>query len=131
MPFLDTSLFDWRNDIPSLFLRMVPAKFDNLLFVGYLNSPSGIGNLVNTMARFVSSYILGKQRDTEEWRTVRRMAESGNQLDLGQGRFMNTARHDVEVDLWKFLRSANFVTSKLQGGTALPMLVANAQLLDA
>ncbi|MDR3460902.1 MAG: NAD(P)-binding domain-containing protein [Beijerinckiaceae bacterium] len=129
MPFLDRSLFDWSTEIPSLFLRMIPATFDNLLFVGYLNSPSGIGNLVNTMARFVTSYIAGRKRDTEAWRTVRRMAESHTQLDLGQGRFMSTARHEVEVDLWKFLRSVNFVTSKLQGGMPGPSPAEDARLV--
>jgi hypothetical protein len=118
IPFLDRSLFDWRKNIPSLFLRMVPAEFDNLLFVGYLNSPSGIGNLVNTMARFVTNYIKARRLDSEAWRTVRKMATSGYRLDLGQDRFMKTDRHMLEVDLWKFLKSVNYVSSKLEGNSA-------------
>ncbi|MFA5951021.1 MAG: NAD(P)-binding domain-containing protein [Hyphomicrobium sp.] len=116
LPFLATSVFDWRRELSSNFLRMVPERFDNLLFVGYLNSPSGIGNLVNTMARFATNYILAKERDSDEWRTVRRIAKSNSGLDLGEARFMKTARHEFEVDLWKFLRAANFITAKLQAG---------------
>lgn len=113
IPFLDPAIFDWRDKLSSTFLRMVPAEFDNLLFVGYLNSPSGIGNLVNTMARFVVSYVQGRQQDAEAFRIVRHIAQAHERLDLGQGRFMQTDRHRHEVDLWKFLRSVNFVTAKL------------------
>lgn len=113
IPFLDPEIYDWPNKLHATFLRMVPAEFDNLLFVGYLNSPSGIGNLVNTMARFVVSYVQGRQQDSDAFRVVRRMAEAPERLDLGQGRFMQTDRHRHEVDLWKFLRSVNFVTAKL------------------
>lgn len=113
IPFLDREIYDWDTKLPSTFLRMVPAEFDNLLFVGYLNSPSGIGNLVNTMARFVVSYVRGRQQDSEAFHIVRRIAQNHERLDLGQGRFMQTDRHRHEVDLWKFLRSVNFVTAKL------------------
>lgn len=115
IPFLSTEIFDWRRDLPNLFLRMVPFQFENLLFVGYLNSPSGIGNLVNTMARFVVNYILAKDRNDPNWRKLRNIVEEKTKLDLGEERFVGTARHAYEVDLWKFLRSVNFISAKIDG----------------
>jgi cation diffusion facilitator CzcD-associated flavoprotein CzcO len=131
LPFLDTAIFDWQNGLSSTFLRMVPAQFDDLLFVGYLNSPSGIGNLVTTMARFAASYILARQQQTDAWHTVRRVAQDHANLDLGQGRFMHTARHEFEVDLWKFLRSVNYVTAKLSSERPAARVTAEPARLNA
>lgn len=114
LPFLSRDVFDWQSELASIFLTMVPESHDNLLFVGYLNSPSGIGNLVNTMARFVTGYIEARDRNSNSWRNIRRIAKNSSSLDLGRARFMKTARHEFEVDLWKFLRAVNFITAKLQ-----------------
>lgn len=114
LPFLSTHNFDWKNELSSLFLRMVPAQYDNLLFVGYLNTPSGIGNIVNTLSRFTVAYIKARSQQTSAWETFKKMKIFNNQLDLGEGRFMKTERHNYEVDLWKYIKSINFMTSKLE-----------------
>jgi cation diffusion facilitator CzcD-associated flavoprotein CzcO len=117
LPFLSNEVFDWRENMNSLFLRMVPAEHDDLLFVGYLNSPSGIGNLANIMSRFVSSYIQARTMKTQAWQALNQMKISPSSLDLGQQRFMKTSRHKYEVDLWKYIKAVNFVTAKLQSTT--------------
>lgn len=130
MPFLSREIFDWRIQLPNLFLRMVPSKFDDLLFVGYLNSPSGIGNLVNTMARFVVNYISANERKDDSWRKMRNIVESNIAIDLGEGRFVNTARHAYEVDLWKFLKSVNFLSTKLDVRRAANSEFAGRELMS-
>ncbi|MEW6438297.1 MAG: NAD(P)-binding domain-containing protein [Pseudomonadota bacterium] len=114
MSFLDGSGFDWKQSFHSLFLRMVPVEVDNLLFVGYLNTPSGIGNLANIMGRFVSAYVAARERNGEAFSTFLKLKQNGKMVDLGQSRFMKTIRHEYEVDLWKYIKAVNFVTSKLQ-----------------
>ncbi len=131
LPFLSTQTFNWQEELSSAFLRIVPWQFNNLLFVGFLNSPSGIGNLVNTMARFVVNYISAKERNDEAWNRVRNIVESRVPLDLGQGRFVHTARHAYEVDLWKFLRSDNFITAKLDTDRREGKAVAERELMSA
>ncbi|TFH87347.1 NAD(P)/FAD-dependent oxidoreductase [Billgrantia azerbaijanica] len=114
LPFLPTDTYDWRTQFNSLFLRMIPPEYDDLLFVGYLNTPSGIGNLANMMGRFVSSYVQARTRQTPAWHTLQQMKLQPSLLDLGQQRFMKTRRHEYEVDLWKFIKAVNFMTTKLQ-----------------
>lgn len=113
LPFLSTDLFDWQHKLSSLFLRLVPEEFDDLLFVGYLNTPSGIGNVVNILSRFVVAYYKARELNTPAWQTFQKMKKQADLLDLGQDRFMKTARHNFEVDLWKYIKSINFMTSKL------------------
>lgn len=113
LPFLDKQVFDWHRELPGLFLRMVPKQFEDLLFVGYLNTPSGIGNLANIMGRFVSAYIGARERGSSAFTTVSQLKLRPEALDLGRDRFMQTERHDHEVDLWKFIKAVNFVTGKL------------------
>jgi len=121
LPFLPQDICDWRREFGSLFLRMVPQAFDDLLFVGYLNTPSGIGNLANIMGRFVSTYARARMHRTPAWDTFQQMKRQPSLVDLGQQRFMGTARHRFEVDLWKFIKALNFTTGKLQEGLPEPV----------
>lgn len=114
MPFLPLATYNWEEKLHSLFLRMVPAEYDDLLFVGYLNTPSGIGNLANMMGRFVASYVQARSLQSPAWETLQKMKQHPSMLDLGQDRFMQTQRHEHEVDLWKYIKAVNFVTSKIQ-----------------
>lgn len=114
LPFLSTETYDWKNDFDALFLRMLPHNHDNLLFVGYLNTPSGIGNLANIMGRFVASYIQARTLRTRAWQTLQQAKLRPELVDLGQQRFMRTERHAYEVDLWKFIKTLNFMTARLQ-----------------
>lgn len=113
LPFLPAEIFDWRHQLSSLFLRMIPKEYDNLLFVGYLNTPSGIGNIVNTLSRFVVAYLKARQQQSPAWETLQKIKFQSDMLDLGQDRFMHTERHTYEVDLWKYIKAINFMTSKL------------------
>nr|WP_320166347.1 NAD(P)-binding domain-containing protein [uncultured Methylophaga sp.] len=113
MPFLSTTIFNWKKDLNKLFLRVVPESHDDLLFVGYLNTPSGIGNLVNTLSRFVVAYILAYQSKQPSWHTFKKIKKNSQKLDLGELRFMDSPRHAYEVDLWKYIQAINFMTAKL------------------
>ncbi len=129
LPFLSTDLFDWQQELSSLFLRMVPKNFDDVLFVGYLNTPSGIGNIVNILSRFVVSYLNAKSQQSAAWHTFQEMKLYSNSLDLGQDRFMKTDRHSYEVDLWKYIKSINFITSKLNQTDAVDNIqISNTNL---
>ncbi len=114
LPFLDASLYDWKGCFNNLFLRMIPQEFDDLMFIGYLNTPSGIGNLANIMGRFAAEYVQAFRAQSPAFQTLRQMKHHPEQLDLGQQRFMNTQRHEHEVDLWKFIKSVNFISARLQ-----------------
>lgn len=116
LPFLSSENFDWENKLSDLFLRTVPVEYDNLVFVGYLNTPSGIGNLVNILSQFVLAYFKARENNTESWKILNAVKKHSGRLDLGQDRFMKTARHSYEVDLWKYIKSLNYVTMQLNKG---------------
>jgi hypothetical protein len=127
LPFLPVEIFDWRHELSSLFLRMVPAQHDDLLFMGYLNTPSGIGNIVNTLSRFAVAYLKAREQQTPAWETFRKIKTQSHLLDLGQGRFMHTERHSYEVDLWKYIKAINFMTAKLNAAQAAERPAATTQ----
>lgn len=114
LSFLDKAHFDVDAEFDSLFLRMVPRQYDNLIFVGYLNTPSGLGNVLNIKARFVASYIQAQSVRSENWDRFQMLKQQPGLLDLGHARFMRTERHRFEVDLWKYIRAVNYVTGKLR-----------------
>jgi hypothetical protein len=118
LSFFDPAHFDARTELDRLFLRMVPQRHDNLLFVGYLNTPSGLGNLLNITARFVAACLRARIAGSDNWQHFLQIKQQPERLDLGQARFMATDRHRFEVDLWKYIRAVNFVTGKLLSGAA-------------
>lgn len=126
--FFDPRDFDTATELDRLFLRMVPQRHDNLLFVGYLNTPSGLGNVLNITARFVAAYLRSRIARSDNWKRFLELRLHPEQLDLGQGRFMHTERHRYEVDLWKYIRTVNFVTGKLLSDAAAPAAPRNEAL---
>ena len=114
LSFMDKAHFDAAREFDDLFLRIVPQRHDNLMFVGYLNTPSGLGNVLNIKARFVVACIEACRARSDNWIRFQTLKRQPALLDLGQQRFMNTERHRFEVDLWKYIRALTYVTGKLR-----------------
>jgi cation diffusion facilitator CzcD-associated flavoprotein CzcO len=113
MPFFARGDFNVAAEFPELFLKIVPRRHDDLLFCGYLNTPSGIGNVANIMGKFVAAYIGARARDSDAFHAFQALKAHPTPVDIGEARFMKTARHRSEVDLWKFIKTLNFVTGRL------------------
>ncbi|GLK76846.1 flavin-binding monooxygenase [Methylopila jiangsuensis] len=113
LPFLSGAGFDAKADLGGAFLKVLSGRYDNLIYVGYLNTPSGIGNIANIVGKFVSKYLISKNEKSPGWIRLKSIQSSGAQIDLGQDRFMKTSRHSHEVDLWKFIKTINFISSEL------------------
>jgi cation diffusion facilitator CzcD-associated flavoprotein CzcO len=111
-PFLSERVLRWKGGRPDLYMYLVHPEYDNLVFFGYINSPSGLGNLVNTGGRFLAEYFKAYERNSKAFQVFRGM-KSRPEPDLGQGRFMKTQRHSTEVDLWKLIKTLNFLRSKI------------------
>jgi thioredoxin reductase len=95
-----------------LFLGMFHRHADGLVFCGYLNAASGLGNLLNCGGGLVADYLIARARQTEAYHAFRRLVQ-GPEPDIGRDRFMKTPRHRVEADLWKAIRVINFLRSVL------------------
>lgn len=118
LPFMDAATNNIKREIQTSFLRMASRQYETLLFVGYLNTPSGIGNVANIMGRFAAAYFGAREVDGSAWHRLQAMIASGQAVDLGEERFMDTDRHAFEVDLWKFIKAVNFMTAKLNSDVA-------------
>lgn len=114
LPFLASDTFDAKADLSSAFLKVLSRRHDNLIYVGYLNTPSGIGNLGNVIGRFIASYLVARNENNGGWNRLKRLIDQEAKIDIGQNRFMNTPRHSYEVDLWKFIKAMNFLSSELR-----------------
>lgn len=116
LPFIDEKLIDWKNGLSHLFMNAIPLNYDNIAFIGYFNIPSGYGNLANAGGRFLSAYFQAKERKTKSWHIFNRLKQHMNEIDIGKEQFVNTERHIHELDLWKYIKTANFLRNKLELG---------------
>ncbi|MBB2964258.1 NAD(P)/FAD-dependent oxidoreductase [Methylobacterium sp. R2-1] len=114
LPFFNKSDFDAAEDLKSAFLKVASRRYDDLLYVGYLNTPSGLGNVGNVLGSFTAAYLQGRAGATAGWQKFQLLKRENAPVDLGQERFMRTKRHSHEVDLWKFIKTMNFLSAKLR-----------------
>jgi hypothetical protein len=66
------------------------------------------------------AYLKARDQQTPAWDTFQKIKLQSDLLDLGQDRFMHTERHNYEVDLWKYIKAINFMTSKLSLSQVVP-----------
>ncbi len=111
--FLVRRLADW-DGLHRFLSQRVPLKYDNIMFVGYFNIPSGFGNIANTCSRLVANYFLGKRKQSTAWKTINRLKRKRDQIDIGQSQFVSTRRHAYELDLWKYVKTVNFMNERLE-----------------
>ncbi|QCN99957.1 hypothetical protein D3093_32510 (plasmid) [Azospirillum argentinense] len=113
-PFLPEGLVTWRGLRPELFASVFHPDHETLCFVGTRNAAGGFGNVSNACSAMLSAYVHAMERQTPSFRVVREMCR-GPGPDLGQDHFLRSDRHDIEVDLWKFIKLLNFLRTKLEG----------------
>lgn len=111
-PFLSPELrpSDGARD---LYLSMFHPRADGLLFCGYFNAASGLGNLLNCGGALIAEYFLARHARSEAFHVLRRLVR-GPEPDIGRDRFLDTPRHRVETDLWKAIKVINFLRSVLR-----------------
>lgn len=114
MPFLSPDIIDWPAGVHHFFLNALPQSHDNIAFAGYFNIPSGFGNIANTLSRFLANYFVSKRAGSQAWQVLRQLKRHGGDIDVGRGQFIATRRHDHELDLWKYIKTVNFLTEKLE-----------------
>jgi thioredoxin reductase len=101
-PFLGEDIFHWDSRLSELFLRSFHRKHDRLIFCGHINAPAGFGNLINTMGVLLVAYLKALDRETSAIQKFRRLKLGANP-PVARAKFIQTPRHDAEVDLWQLL----------------------------
>ncbi|MEJ2416096.1 MAG: hypothetical protein P8Y45_04035 [Exilibacterium sp.] len=116
IPFLDPSIIDWEKGLNHLFLNCLPMNMDNILFAGYFNIPSGFGNIANNCSRFVANYFTARRNKTHAWNVINKIKHYREDIDVGQQQFVNNRRHAHELDLWKYIKTVNYLNEKMEAG---------------
>ncbi len=101
-----------QDNLDQLFMYMFSKQFDNLFFAGFLNAPSGLGNLANAAGRLLTNYVKALITQAPVLQIFNQLKQGPN-LDLGQDIYIKTPRHKLEVDMWKFIKAVNFLSTKL------------------
>lgn len=121
MPFLDSGLIDWTQGLHHLFLNCLPLNWDNILFAGYFNIPSGFGNLANNCSRFIANYFTSRRQNSRAWKVINEIKHQRDQVDLGQSQFVQNRRHAHELDLWKYIKTVNFLNEKMEADMSVKL----------
>lgn len=113
VPFLAPEHLDWADGWLDLFLTIFHRRYDNLFFVGYHNAPSGLGNVTNAVSHCLAAYVQAREQAAPAYRIFQHLKRTARPT-LGHERFIQTDRHNYEVDLWKYIRALNFLRGKLE-----------------
>jgi len=97
-PFFEPGTFDWDNalDVP-LYLKMMPAGYPTLDFIGLFQPIGCIWPLAELQARVVAQQILGRLERPAD--LPKRIAD---EIASPHWRFERTPRHAIEVDTYDF-----------------------------
>jgi hypothetical protein len=110
-PFLDKSIVG-ADPLADLYAHTLHRRSSTLALFGFINAASGFGNLANVGGGFLVDYIRAHERNSRGYQVLNQMKQ-GPEPDLGQGRFIKSERHRVEVDLWMYLRFLSALRAKL------------------
>jgi len=116
LPFLDDEYLNWQDNYPDIYCYIFHKYYDNLFFSGYFNSPSGLGNLVNSGGSMLSAYIKALEKDTKAIKIFRKL-KLAEEPDLGNSMFYQSPRHKYEVDLWSVVKLMNELRVKFLEST--------------
>lgn len=112
-PFLpdDVNIID-QDDLDKLYMYTFHRDIDNLMFAGYINAPAGLGNVANSVGQLLAHYIKCLVANSPAISIFNQLKQGPNP-DLGHEKYIKTKRHKLEVDLWKFIKAVNYLTTKL------------------
>lgn len=108
--FVGTELEGLNDDLNDLFIYMFSRNYNNLIYLGFINSASGLGNLANAGGKLLESYYQARDKNTQAYQTFCRLKQGPNP-DIGQGEFYQSHRHKQEVNLWKYLKTLSYLTN--------------------
>lgn len=110
--FLPQHYAHHRDLLNELFMYTFHKHYNNLLFAGLFNTASGLGNVVNTTGNLLSAYLIARKHNSQNYQLFNKIIKH-KKLDLGQDIYINNYRHDFEIELWRFIKSANTLRLKL------------------
>lgn len=112
-PFLEKKYLSWKENFPDLYAYSFHKEYDNLVFAGYVNSPSGLGNLINIYGKTLVSYLNALKKKTKAINIFNKIKQESNP-ELGNGVYIKSDRHFYEIDQWKMINLMNKLREKFE-----------------
>jgi dimethylaniline monooxygenase (N-oxide forming) len=112
-PFLDESLFQVTDQVPSLYRRMVAPQLPGLFFVGLVQPVGPTIPLAEVQARWLAKHLSGAMKlpDTDVMAT-----EIERHTKAVQQRYVGSARYVLEVDARRYTQQLNSDMQQSSGG---------------
>lgn len=121
-PFLDQRLFTWKDGKPELCLNIFHPTYDNLFFVGWIQTSAGYWPLMHYQARLVARFVSLQEQHPERAAFFRRL-KAGPSLELSGGiKYLESERYAIEVNHFPYRAKLKELIAKLERAEARPMV---------
>jgi Flavin-binding monooxygenase-like len=103
VPYLDRSMFSWRGNRPSLYMRIFSPSQPGLSAIGFTEGDGGAYELFDDMADMIARTALAAERDPGAFAALRKRF-AGPDIDMSGGvKYKESDRHAAYVNLhtWK------------------------------
>jgi hypothetical protein len=114
-PFIDSSLLNWRNGHPSLYLNVFHPDFDNLFVVGLIQPDSGQFGLVDCQSQLIARFILCQQNNPTKAVYLRKLKSRGQEYYGGGVKYKESTRHYVEIEHHSYKRKVEKLVREMGG----------------
>jgi hypothetical protein len=99
VPYLDSSLFEWKGNRPHLFLGLFSRKQDGLACMGFTEGDGGAYELFDNMADIIARVAAAAEREPQLYARLQQWM-NGPSVDLTGGtKYLNNDRHSAYVNL--------------------------------
>ncbi len=112
-PFIDEQYLNWQDGGPGLFLNIFHPQRHNLFCLGLIQPDSGQWGLVDYQAQLVARVIRQREEGKPKATWFDRLKQSEQPSLSGGIRYLNTARHRLEVEHFSYRRRLRKLIAKL------------------
>jgi len=112
-PFMHTTLLNWRNGHPSLFLNVFHPAYDNLFVVGLIQPDSGQWGLEDLQAKLIARFIQAQERDPARAKRFHELKRVGQEHLGGKIHYKESTRHYLEVEHFGYRRRIERLLAQL------------------
>lgn len=111
-PFIDYAELNWSNGRPNLYLNIFHPERNDLFCAGLIQPDSGQWGLVDYQAQLIANYLVALQNNSTAAARFNRLKRSSINNWRGQGSYLDSPRHRLEVEHFGYRRELQ----KLIGG---------------
>jgi hypothetical protein len=102
-PFIDRRHMNWDAHGPNLWMHIFHPGMDNLFVAGLIQPDGGQFGLVDYQCQLIAAYLHARAHAPRKAKRFRKKV-AGPQPDIRGGRKIDTPRHHLEVEHYRYRR---------------------------